>query len=76
MRSSNRFWLMLKYTLPVTEKAKSRLYLNNGNCKIYFQELQDLGLSEVSMDENGYIMAYVPSNIEENEPTVGSLHYV
>ena len=28
------------------------------------------------MDENGYIMAYVPSNISENEPTVGFIaHY-
>ena len=44
--------------------------------KYIFQELQDLRLSDVSMDENGYIMAYVPSNIEENEPTVGFIaHY-
>ena len=28
------------------------------------------------MDENGYIMIYVPSNISENEPTVGFIaHY-
>ena len=44
--------------------------------KYIFQELQELGLSDVSMDENGYIMAYVPSNISENEPTVGFIaHY-
>ena len=44
--------------------------------KYIFQELQDLGLSDVSIDENGYIMAYVPSNIFENEPTVGFIaHY-
>lgn len=44
--------------------------------KYIFQELKDLGLSDVSMDENGYIMAYVPSNISEKEPTVGFIaHY-
>lgn len=44
--------------------------------KYIFQELQNLGLSDVSLDDNGYIMAYVPSNISENEPTVGFIaHY-
>ena len=40
------------------------------------EELKTLGLSDVSIDENGYIMGYVPSNIEENVPTVGFIaHY-
>lgn len=44
--------------------------------KYIFQELQDLGLSDVSLDENGYIMAFVPSNISEKSPTVGFIaHY-
>ena len=44
--------------------------------KYIFQELQDLGLEGVSLDDNGYIMAYVPSNIEEQEPTIGFIsHY-
>lgn len=44
--------------------------------KYIFQELQDLGLENVSLDHNGYIMAYVPSNILENEPVVGFIaHY-
>lgn len=42
-----------------------------------FEELKSLGLSDVSIDENGYIMGYVPSNIEsDTQPTVGFIsHY-
>ncbi len=44
--------------------------------KYIFQELQDLGLEDVSLDENGYIMAYVPSNIQEEVATIGFIaHY-
>lgn len=42
-----------------------------------FEELNALGLSDVSIDENGYIYAYLPSNLEQDdEPTVGFIaHY-
>ncbi|WP_187478456.1 peptidase T [Amniculibacterium sp. G2-70] len=42
-----------------------------------FEELKQLGLSDVSIDDKGYIYAYVPSNLEnDNEPTVGFIsHY-
>lgn len=42
-----------------------------------FDELKTLGLSDVSMDEHGYIYAYVPSNLEnDEEPVVGFIsHY-
>jgi len=44
--------------------------------KYIFQELQDLGLEDVSLDENGYIMAYVPSNIQKEVATIGFIaHY-
>lgn len=45
--------------------------------KYIFEELKTLGLSDVSLDDNGYIMAYVPSNLEnDDEPTVGFIaHY-
>ena len=78
MRLLNRFLTYVKYIQPVMLKAKLRLLSPQqwDIAKYIFQELQDLGLSDVSMDENGYIMAYVPSNISENEPTVGFIaHY-
>ena len=42
-----------------------------------YEELKTLGLSDVSLDENGYIYAYVPSNLEnDDEPVVGFIsHY-
>lgn len=40
-------------------------------------ELQGLGLEDISLDENGYIMATLPSNIESDKtPTIGFIaHY-
>ena len=45
--------------------------------KYIFEELKTLGLSDVSMDENGYIYGYVSSNLEnDDEPVVGFIsHY-
>lgn len=45
--------------------------------KYIFQELQNLGLDQVELDDNGYIYAYIPSNLEnDNEPTIGFIaHY-
>ena len=45
--------------------------------KYIFEELKTLGLSDVSMDEHGYIYGYVPSNLEnDDEPVVGFIsHY-
>ena len=45
--------------------------------KYIFEELKTLGLSDVSLDENGYIYAYVPSNLDnDDEPVVGFIsHY-
>lgn len=41
------------------------------------EELKTIGLEEVSIDENGYIMGYIPSNLENNnQPTIGFIsHY-
>ncbi len=35
------------------------------------KELQDMGLSDVSLDDNGYVMAVLPKNIEGNFKTIG-----
>ena len=45
--------------------------------KYIFEELQTLGLENVELDGNGYIYAYIPSNLEnDDEPTVGFIaHY-
>lgn len=39
-------------------------------------ELKTIGLEDVSIDKNGYIMGFVPANNDKNEPTVGFIsHY-
>ena len=35
------------------------------------QELIDIGMTEVSIDDNAYIMATLPSNVAHEVPTIG-----
>ncbi|PIF00271.1 MAG: peptidase T [Maribacter sp.] len=38
-------------------------------------ELERIGLKEVSIDENAYIMATLPSNVEKEVPTIGFISH-
>ncbi|GIP22038.1 peptidase T [Paenibacillus sp. J22TS3] len=40
------------------------------------EELSSIGMSEVTIDENGYVMATLPSNTEREVPTIGFLAHV
>ncbi|MGL5262128.1 MAG: peptidase T, partial [Bacteroides sp.] len=40
------------------------------------KELEELGLSEVSLDENSYLMATLPSNLDKEVPTVGFIAHL
>ncbi|KYG29353.1 peptidase T [Alkalihalobacillus trypoxylicola] len=39
-------------------------------------ELKEIGMSDVTIDENGYVMATLESNTEKNVPTIGFLAHV
>lgn len=39
-------------------------------------EMKKMGLQDVSLDENGYIMATLPSNIDRDVPTVGFIAHM
>lgn len=39
-------------------------------------ELIELGLKEVSLDENGYLMAKLPSNVEHDVPAIGFISHM
>lgn len=39
-------------------------------------ELKAIGMQEVSLDENGYLMATLPSNTDKEVPTIGFLAHV
>ncbi len=38
---------------------------------ILVKELEEIGMQDVSIDENAYIMATLPSNVDHNVPTIG-----
>lgn len=40
------------------------------------KELHELGLEEISLDENGYLMATLPSNTDREVPTVGFIAHL
>lgn len=39
-------------------------------------QLEEMGLSEISLDDNGYLMATLPANIEGTVPTVGFIAHL
>ncbi|NJX16567.1 peptidase T [Tamlana crocina] len=39
------------------------------------EELKSIGMSDVSIDENAYIMATLPSNVEHDVPTIGFISH-
>jgi tripeptide aminopeptidase len=43
---------------------------------ILVDELKAIGMEEVTIDENGYVMATLPSNTEKQVPTIGFLAHV
>lgn len=57
---------------PATPSTSGQLTL----AKELGQELQALGLKDVSVDEKGYVMATLPSNINGKIPTVGFIAHL
>lgn len=51
-------------TFPSTEKQKVL-------AKVLVNELLEMGLKDAAMDENGYVMATLPSNVDKKVPTIG-----
>ncbi len=55
-----------------TPSTKKQLVL----AKILVKELNAIGMTDVTLDKNGYVMATLPSNIDYEVPTVGFIsHY-
>lgn len=44
--------------------------------KLLVSELQRIGMSDVSLDENCYVMATLPSNVEHEVPTIGFVSHI
>ncbi|MCM3124630.1 MULTISPECIES: peptidase T [unclassified Mesobacillus] len=56
-------------TTPSTE---GQLTLAN----MLVEELKSIGMEEVTIDENGYVMATLPANTDKDVPTIGFLAHV
>ncbi|MFD2909264.1 peptidase T [Flavobacterium ardleyense] len=55
-----------------TPSTKKQLVLAN----LLVKELKEMGMSEVTIDENGYVMATLESNVKHAVPTIGFVsHY-
>ncbi|WKD86694.1 Peptidase T [Polaribacter huanghezhanensis] len=44
--------------------------------KLLVEELQEIGLSDIMLDDNCYIMATLPSNIDYTVPTIGFVAHI
>jgi len=44
--------------------------------KMLASELTEIGMKDVDRDENGYLMATLPSNIQKDVPTIGFISHV
>jgi len=44
--------------------------------KLLVEELKEIGMEEISLDENCYIMATLPSNVDFEVPTIGFLSHL
>lgn len=55
-------------TTPSTEKQWDL-------ARLLAKELEDIGLEDVSIDENAYIMATLPSNVTHEVPTIGFISH-
>ena len=56
-------------TTPSTQKQFDLLH-------VLKDELAEIGLTDISLDENGYLFATLPANTEKSVPTIGFLAHV
>lgn len=40
------------------------------------KELREMGLTDISLDENGYVMGTLPANIDKKVPTIGFIAHI
>jgi len=71
----------LKYAKEyTTSNPESKTFPSTERQKVFMKKLEDelkeIGLQEVEMDDNGYLMATIPANGAENAPVVGFVAHV
>ena len=74
----DRFLTYVKYDTK-SDESSTRVPSTPGQLefgKFLYNELKEIGLSDVTIDDNGYIMATLPSNIEKDVPTIGFIAHM
>ena len=71
----------LKYAKEyTTSDPESKTFPSTERQKVFMKkleaELKEIGLQEVEMDDNGYLMATIPANEAKNVPVVGFVAHV
>ncbi len=74
----NRFLNYVKYETTSDEDSSSVPSTHNQLkfAKMLGKELEEIGLQDVSVDDNGYIMATLPSNVDKTLPTIGFIAHM
>ena len=73
-----RFIKYVKYDTKADEESTTTPSTPNQMvlAKDLVEEIKELGISDVSVDENGYIMATLPSNIDKDIPVIGFIAHM
>lgn len=74
----NRF---LKYVKIATDSDPENLHCPSSNlqwdlAKVIVEDLKEIGLEDITLDENCYIMATLPANCEKNVATIGFIAHM
>lgn len=74
----NRF---LNYAKQDTTSNESSTAIPSTSSQMVFakalvKEMEDIGLKDISLDSNGYIMATLPANIEKDVPVIGFIAHM
>lgn len=78
MNVLDRFLTFVKFDTTACEQAKT-CPSTEGQMKFahyLVDELIKIGVSDVSVDDNGYVFGTIPSNIDRNMPTVGFIAHM
>lgn len=73
-----RFLKYVKYDTKADEESNTTPSTPNQMvlAKDIAKELQEIGLSDVAVDENGYVMATLPANIDKDIPVIGFIAHM
>ncbi|MFV0471248.1 MAG: peptidase T [Paludibacteraceae bacterium] len=78
MNITNRFLKYVSFTTTSDENTKLTPSTPGQMIFAHYlvEELKSIGLQEIELDKNGYIMATLPSNTEKNVPTIGFISHM